>query len=34
MDKFTERQEVLRLLNAPDPEERLANLAIIIGGEK
>lgn len=34
MDKFVERQEVLKLLNAPSPEERLANLAIIIGGEK
>ena len=26
MDKFVERQEVLKLLNAPSPEERLANL--------
>ena len=34
MDKFVERQEVLKLLNAPTPEERLANLAILIGGEK
>ena len=34
MDKFVERQEVLKLLNAPTPEERLANLAIVIGGEK
>ena len=34
MDKFVERQEVLKLLNAPSPEERLANLAIIIGGER
>lgn len=34
MDKFVERQEVLKLLNAPAPEERLANLAILIGGEK
>ncbi len=34
MDKFVERQEVLKLLNAPTPEERLANLAIILGGEK
>ena len=30
MDKFVERQEVLKLLNAPTPEERLANLAILI----
>ena len=34
MDKFVERQEVLKLLNAPTPEERLANLAIVIGSEK
>lgn len=34
MDKFVERQEVLKLLNAPTPEERLANLAIVLGGEK
>ncbi|MCI8598081.1 MAG: PHP domain-containing protein [Lachnospiraceae bacterium] len=34
MDKFVERQEVLKLLNAPKAEERLANLAIVLGGEK
>ena len=34
MDKFVERQEALKLLNAPTPEERLANLAILLGGEK
>ncbi len=34
MDKFVERQEVLKLLNAPTPEERLANLAILLGSEK
>ncbi len=34
MDKFVERQEALKLLNAPTPEERLANLAIVLGGEK
>lgn len=34
MDKFVERQEVLQLLNAPAKEERLANLAIVIGSEK
>ncbi len=34
MDKFVERQEALTLLNAPTPEERLANLAILLGGEK
>lgn len=34
MDKFVERQEVLKLLNAPTPGERLANLAIVLGGEK
>ncbi len=34
MDKFVERQEALKLLNAPTPEERLANLAIVLGSEK
>ncbi len=34
MDKFVERQEALKLLNAPAPEERLANLAIVLGSEK
>ena len=34
MDKFVERQEVLKLLNASAPEERLANLAIVLGEEK
>ena len=34
MDKFVERQEVLKLLNVPEPEERLANLAILLGSEK
>jgi hypothetical protein len=34
MDKFVERQEVLKLLNAPTPEERLANLAVVLGSEK
>ena len=33
MDKFVERQEALTLLNAPTPEERLANLAILLEGE-
>ena len=34
MDKFVERQEALKLLNAPTPEERLPNLAIVLGSEK
>ncbi len=34
MDKYVERQEVLKLLNVERPEERLANLAIVLGSEK
>ena len=34
MDKFVERQDVLKLLNVEDPAERLANLAIVLGSEK
>ncbi|MCD8097155.1 MAG: PHP domain-containing protein, partial [Lachnospiraceae bacterium] len=34
MDKFEERQEVLKLLNAADPEERLKNLEKILSEEK
>lgn len=34
MDKFVERQEVLKLLNAPTEEERLANLAAILEKEE
>jgi len=34
MDKFLERQEVLEFLNVERPGERLANLAIVVGGEK
>ena len=34
MDKVVERQEVMKLLNAPTPEERHANLASVIGREK
>lgn len=34
MDKFAERQEVLKLLNAPTAEERLKNLERLIAEEK
>ena len=34
MDKFVERQDALKLLNVSSPEERLANLAILLGSEK
>ncbi len=34
MDKFEERQEVLKLLNAADPEERLENLKKLLAEEK
>ncbi|MCI8852933.1 MAG: PHP domain-containing protein [Lachnospiraceae bacterium] len=34
MEKFVEMQEALKLLNVPDPAERLANLAILLGEEK
>lgn len=34
MDKFVERQEALKLLNVEKPEERLANLAILLGEEQ
>ena len=34
MDKFVERQDVLKLLNVEEPAERLANLAIVLGSEK
>lgn len=34
MDKFEERQEVLKLLNAADPGERLANLKKLLSEEK
>ncbi|MCC8139496.1 MAG: PHP domain-containing protein [Lachnospiraceae bacterium] len=34
MDRFEERQEVLKLLNAADPEERLKNLEKLLSEEK
>ncbi len=34
MDRFSERQEVLKLLNAPTPEERLGNLKRLLDEEK
>ena len=34
MEKYVEMQEALKLLNVPDPAERLANLAILLGEEK
>ena len=34
MDKYVERQEVLKFLNVKNPAERLANLAIVLGSEK
>ncbi len=34
MDRFEERQEVLKLLNTADPEERLKNLEKILSEEK
>ncbi len=34
MDRFSESQEVLKLLNAPTPEERLENLRLLLAQEK